>query len=72
MLSIKKSKRWKTTSNSEGPPNEAETREARLAAGDLAGAKALRNIIIAEETQEMWRQIRSMFGTRSGKTNVAC
>jgi hypothetical protein len=36
---------------------QAETREARLAAGDLAGAKALRNIIIAEETREMWRQI---------------
>jgi hypothetical protein len=29
---------------------QAETREARLAAGDLAGVKALRNIIIAEET----------------------
>jgi hypothetical protein len=36
---------------------QAETREARLAAGDLAGAKAPRNIIIAEETREMWRQI---------------
>jgi uncharacterized protein YdcH (DUF465 family) len=32
---------------------QAETRKARLAAGDLAGAKALRNIIIAEETREM-------------------
>jgi hypothetical protein len=39
---------------------QAETREARLEAGDLAGAKALRNIIIAEETREMWRQTRSM------------
>jgi hypothetical protein len=38
----------------------AETREARLAAGDLAGAKALQNIITAEETREMWRQIKSM------------
>jgi hypothetical protein len=28
---------------------QAETRDARLAAGDLAGAKALRNIIIADE-----------------------
>jgi hypothetical protein len=39
---------------------KAETCEAHLAAGDLAGAKALRNIIIAGETREMWRQIRSM------------
>jgi exonuclease III len=39
---------------------QEETRAARLAAGDLAGAKALRNIIIAEETREMWKQIRSM------------
>jgi hypothetical protein len=39
---------------------QAETLDARLAAGDLAGAKALRNIIIAEETREMWRQVRSM------------
>jgi hypothetical protein len=39
---------------------QAETCEARLAAGDLAGAKALRNIIIVEETQEMWRQVQSM------------
>jgi hypothetical protein len=35
----------------------AETHEARLAAGNLSGAKALQNIIIAEETREMWRQI---------------
>jgi len=39
---------------------QAEAKEARLAAGDIAGAKALRNIIIAEETREMWKQIRSM------------
>jgi hypothetical protein len=39
---------------------QAETHEARLAAGDLAGAKALWNIIIAEETREMWRQIQCM------------
>jgi hypothetical protein len=39
---------------------QAETRKAHLAAGDLAGAKALWNIIIAEETREMWRQIKSM------------
>jgi hypothetical protein len=39
---------------------QAETREAPLAAGDLAGAKALRNFIILEETPEMWRQIQSM------------
>jgi hypothetical protein len=39
---------------------QAEARDARLAAGILAGAKALRNIIIAEETRDMWRQIRSM------------
>jgi hypothetical protein len=36
---------------------QAEARDSRLAAGDLAGAKAIRNIIIAEETREMWRQI---------------
>jgi hypothetical protein len=39
---------------------QAETREARLVAGDLAGAKALWNIIIAEDTREMWRQVQSM------------
>jgi hypothetical protein len=39
---------------------QAETHEARLAAGDLAGAKALQNIIIEEETREMLRQIKSM------------
>ena len=34
----------------------------RLDAGDKAGARALRNIIVAEETSEMFRQIQCMKG----------
>jgi hypothetical protein len=45
--------------------------EAQLEAGDKAGAKALRNIIIAEETKEMWKQLRALDSTADqGVTTV--
>ncbi|KAG7344321.1 hypothetical protein IV203_022329 [Nitzschia inconspicua] len=31
-----------------------------LAEGEKAGTTALRNIIVAEETKDMWRQLRSL------------
>ncbi|KAG7367974.1 endonuclease/exonuclease/phosphatase family protein [Nitzschia inconspicua] len=34
--------------------------QARLADGEKAGAIALRNIMVAEETKEMWRQLRAL------------
>ena len=34
--------------------------ETRLAAGDKVGAKAVRNILVAEEIKEMYHQIRAM------------
>ena len=41
--------------------NEQQARlNLRLQQGDRAGAQAIRNILVAEETKEMWRQLRSL------------
>lgn len=53
---------------------KAEQREilaAKTAAGAAVGSRALRNIIVAEETKEMWRQLRALEGQADrGVTNV--
>jgi hypothetical protein len=42
-----------------------------LIEGEKAGAKAIRNIMIAEETREMWRQLRSIDPTEdSGVSSI--
>ena len=37
--------------------------DARKLAGDMIGAKAIRNIMIAEEMKQMWRKLRCLSGT---------
>ena len=40
--------------------------EMRLQKGDRAGAKAIRNIMAAEETKEMWKQIKALNPNQDG------
>ena len=40
--------------------------ESRLQAGDKVGARAIRNMKIAEETREMWRQLRALDQAKDG------
>ena len=41
--------------------NEQQARlNLRLQQGDRAGAQAIRNILVAEDTKEMWRQLLSL------------